>query len=291
MIASFIVIALVAFVSLYDYFSTRSWQQVTSTVRNETVFEKRNKNYGAFAIRRDYNRNLVLIMLGVVGGVGVIYAAAAVTRTTPEVVIKPPTVELEGPVIELEKPAIEKPKTEEPVQKTMSPERMIEFRPLVATNDPVTPDPPVTDPNIKAGNQTIIDPNLGEGWKEPGVLGDPNPGKVTEIDPPSGPTLAPDVPAEFPGGRSALITYLSENLKYPEQDAIDGNGGKCYLRFVVDREGNISEVTVTRKIESCPACDKEAMRIVRKMPKWKPGKKKGQPVDSYFNLPITFVPQ
>lgn len=283
-----IVIALVALVSVYDYFSTRSWQQVTSAVRNETVFEKRNKSYGAFVIRRDYNRNLLLIMLGLVGGVGVIYAAAAVSRSMPEVVIKPPIIDIGGPVIEPEKPEIEKPKTEEPVQKTPRPEPMEKFTPPVASDVPVDIPPPVTDPAINAGNQTVT--NANPGWSGPGIPGDSITQGIGGITPPEGPAIVVDEPAEFPGGRSALMTYLFENLKYPEDDAAIGNGGKCYLRFVVDKEGNISDVTVTRKTKSCPACDKEAQRIVRKMPKWKPGRKKGRPVDSYFNLPITFIP-
>ena len=58
------VIVLIALVSLYDYFSARNWQQVTSATRNEVVFESRNKEYGAYQIRKNYDRRVVLIMLG-----------------------------------------------------------------------------------------------------------------------------------------------------------------------------------------------------------------------------------
>ena len=289
MIAILIVIGLVALVSLYDYFSTRSWQQVTSTVRNETVFEKRNKKYGAFVIRRDYNRNMILIMLGIVGGVGVIYAAASATKGHVKAVVKPPVV-MDTTVFDLKKePEPVKPEVELPKLKTPSPEEIVKFVPPVVVNNPAVPDPPIVDPGVGVG-VTPQPPGPGTGWTEPGEPGDPAGPILTGGGTPPPPTYDVDEPAEFPGGREAMKDFLSKNLKYPELDAQEGNGGKCYLRFVVNKQGEISEVKVTRAIESCPDCDKEAIRIVRKMPRWKPGKKKGEPVDSYFNLPITFKP-
>jgi protein TonB len=60
------------------------------------------------------------------------------------------------------------------------------------------------------------------------------------------------------------------------------------LKFIVGSDGKIEEVNVIRGIPGCPECDKEASRVIRTMPKWKPGKIKGKAVRSYFNLPITF---
>ena len=293
MIAIFIIIALVAAVSLYDYFTTRSWQQVTSTIRNEAVFENRNKKYGAFVIRRDYNRNLILILIGLVGGVGVIYAAAAITRSEPKVEITPPKVIDPGIPIDVSKdPEPEpEPEIELPVQKTLTPEETVKFTDPKPTDKEVPEDIEIPEEGKKVGNETIIDPNPDDKWTEPGDFGDPEKGKKVEIiKTPLPPTYDVDEPAEYPGGREKMKEFLSKNLQYPELDAQEGNGGKCYLRFIVDKQGDISEVKVMRAIESCPDCNKEAVRIVKKMPRWKPGKKKGEAVDSYFNLPITFKP-
>jgi len=97
-----------------------------------------------------------------------------------------------------------------------------------------------------------------------------------------------DEPAEFPGGNGALNTFLKENLKYPETASAKEIEGKCYIRFVIDAEGTISDVKVMRGVVDCPECDEEAMRVVKMMPKWKPGKSKGKAVKSYYNLPVKF---
>ena len=98
----------------------------------------------------------------------------------------------------------------------------------------------------------------------------------------------PETQAEFVGGLQALKQYLSNNLRYP-QTAIDrGVSGKCHLKFVVSTTGNISNVTVVKGVPNCPECDSEAMRVVMGMPNWIPARLNGEPVNSWFNLPISF---
>lgn len=97
-----------------------------------------------------------------------------------------------------------------------------------------------------------------------------------------------DETAQFPGGQEALKKYIKDNLKFP-QTAIDmGIEGKCYLKFVVSESGNISNVKVIRGVQDCPECDREAIRVVKSMPKWKPGTINGKPVHSTFTLPVPF---
>ncbi len=97
-----------------------------------------------------------------------------------------------------------------------------------------------------------------------------------------------EVPAEFPGGKEAMFKYLKNSMTYPE-DAIKAKlEGKCYLKFVVHKDGSISDVQVMRGVPNCPQCDREAIRVVKSMPKWIPAKDNGKTVDSYFTLPFTF---
>ena len=97
-----------------------------------------------------------------------------------------------------------------------------------------------------------------------------------------------DEPAEFPGGQEAMNKYLRNNLVYP-QVAIELNlQGKCYVQFIVNVDGSISNVRLMRGVTDCPECDKEAMRVIKSMPKWHPGKLNGKEVGSYYNLPIIF---
>lgn len=91
---------------------------------------------------------------------------------------------------------------------------------------------------------------------------------------------------EFPGGMSALIDFLSSNIKYPE-DAIKQNvGGRVMVMFVVETDGSITNVRVARAV--FPSLDTEAIRVVKSMPNWKPGKEKGRVVRVNYTLPVVF---
>lgn len=97
-----------------------------------------------------------------------------------------------------------------------------------------------------------------------------------------------DESAEFKGGMNKLNKYLLKNFRYP-QIAIDNNiSGKCYVKFIVEKNGKISNVIIQRGIENCPECNNEALRVVKSMPKWKPSILNGKKVRSYFILPINF---
>jgi periplasmic protein TonB len=97
-----------------------------------------------------------------------------------------------------------------------------------------------------------------------------------------------DEQAQFPGGMTAMREYLKKNLMYPEIARDAEIQGKCYIRFIVNTDGSISDVRVLRGVADCPECDKEAMRVVKSMPKWAPGKVNGKAVRMNYNLPIVF---
>jgi protein TonB len=91
---------------------------------------------------------------------------------------------------------------------------------------------------------------------------------------------------EFPGGEKALYEYIKNNIRYPEVARTSGITGTVYVQFVVEKDGSISDVKVLRGIGG--GCYEEAVRVVKSMPKWKPGKQRGQPVRVYYTLPIDF---
>jgi TonB family protein len=95
-------------------------------------------------------------------------------------------------------------------------------------------------------------------------------------------------PATFPGGSEALKIFISKNLRYPESMKEAGVQGKVYLKFIVSETGEISDVKIARGIPDCKECDTEAIRFVKSMPKWIPGKNNGKAVKSYFTLPVRF---
>ena len=91
---------------------------------------------------------------------------------------------------------------------------------------------------------------------------------------------------EFPGGVEALMKYISDNVKYP-QEAKDKNiSGRVVLGFVIEKDGSVNEVKVLRGIGG--GCDDEAVRVIKTMPKWKPGRQKGEPVRVFYQIPINF---
>ena len=91
---------------------------------------------------------------------------------------------------------------------------------------------------------------------------------------------------EYPGGTAKMLTFISENIKYPQSAMEKGIEGKCYIQFVIDVDGSITNVELMRGFDE--ECDAEALRVVNLMPKWKPGKKDGKPVRVHYMIPIAF---
>lgn len=90
----------------------------------------------------------------------------------------------------------------------------------------------------------------------------------------------------FPGGISGLRTYLNQNIRYPAEAQENCVQGRVVVSFVVEKDGHISDVTVLRSVD--PSLDKEAVRVIRNMPRWSPGKQGGEPVRVRYNVPVSF---
>ena len=95
-----------------------------------------------------------------------------------------------------------------------------------------------------------------------------------------------DENAEFPGGKIKFDEYIKKNMKLTSEMEVSG---KCYLRFVVDVDGSISNIVILKGHPHCPECDKEAKRLVQNMPNWIPAKVNGKQVKSYYVVPIKFL--
>ena len=91
---------------------------------------------------------------------------------------------------------------------------------------------------------------------------------------------------EFPGGNTAMMKFLSDNIKYPVIAQENGIQGRVITNFVVERDGSITDVQVVRGVD--PSLDKEAIRVIQSMPKWKAGKQRGSAVRVRFTLPVVF---
>ncbi len=94
-----------------------------------------------------------------------------------------------------------------------------------------------------------------------------------------------DMP-EFPGGEQAMMDFVAKNVQYPKEAMEKGISGRVMVGFIVEKDGSISDVKVVKGIGG--GCDEEAVRVVKAMSKWKPGKEKGKPVRVSYMMPFTF---
>lgn len=285
-----LITAFVLAVSLYDFFTSRSWQQVTSSSRNDVVFNERNKEYGAYRIRREYDRNLLFILLGVAGSIAIAYGSMMYyyslredAETLPPIdptvttIVPPPMIEIE---LEIE------PVTDDGASATQATNTTEYINPVVV--DDVVTTVTLTQDQLEGTQVSTSTSTNGNEFGNTTGSETTGTGSGTGDDETGDPEIWVEREAMFPGGYTAMAKYIGNNIKYPELALIGGIEGKVTLRFVVGKDGSIENVTVARGVPGCPECDKEAIRVVKGMPKWEPAMNKNKIVRSYFNLPITF---
>jgi len=264
--------------------------QVKSTDFNELVFEDRNKAYGAYVLRKKYADNVLISLLIGVVVVGIIvaipYVSAFIKSLNPpeeEVVVPIDWSQMAPPPVDENKEEILPPPVEQQAAPPPEQAASVEFRTLEMTDEPV--EAITTTEDLKAANPGAVTqegtggslftlPSDGDGGS--GVVEETKEQVFTIVE----------VMPSFVGGEEALAKYLRNNIVYPERAKTMGTEGKVYISFVIDSYGNVGEVKLLRGIGG--GCDEEALRVVRKMPRWTPGKQGGRPVKVQFNLPIEF---
>ena len=164
-------------------------------------------------------------------------------------------------------------------------EKMTAFIPQVIEDDPVTDPVPTQDQleDTKAGDKT--QDGSDENFDPPQPTGDTP--KQIDTKPEPIETFVEEE-ADFPGGFAEMAKFINENIDYP-QEAIDlGIKGRVTVRFVVEKDGRISNVSIATPLPGCKACDKAAQKVVEKMPSWKAGKNGGRAVRTWVTLPVKF---
>jgi len=99
-------------------------------------------------------------------------------------------------------------------------------------------------------------------------------------------TVVEEMP-QFPGGAGEMMKFIQKNFHYPEIEKEAGITGKCFVKFIVEPDGSISNIEVLKGVAGRPNYDKEAVRVFESMPKWIAGKQNGKPVRVYFNVPVS----
>ena len=140
-------------------------------------------------------------------------------------------------------------------------------------------------PNDQKSVVVVVKAKKPQTLEEAAAQGDIAIGAI-DYDKPEKPFDVVEQMPEFPGGQEALMQFLRQEVKYPKEAFKDGVQGRVVVQFVVEKDGSISEVEVVKKVNE--HLDAEAVRVVNAMPKWKPGKQKGENVRVKYTLPISF---
>ena len=254
----------------------------------DVVFAGRNKSYGAYELRKENGRNTrTALIIGVIVFVVAISANTIINMITGfipkgKVPIKITNVVLSPPPPDLKKPP--PPPPPEPPKPRVD---QVKFPPPVVKPDVEVKEKPPTIEELK-----VADPgpkNL-KGDKNADVQIDEPAGtaeaKVTEADPNQIFTSVEQSP-EFPGGLDKFYAYLGKTIQYPAIAKENNTQGRVIVTFVCERDGSLTDVKVVRGIGD--GCDEEAVRVVKKSPRWKPGIQNGRPVRVQYTVPISFT--
>lgn len=248
----------------------------------DIVFESRNKEYGAYLLRKIYSKHVVraaLIMLFLaLAVIAYPYIAAYIREHTAEPVVEAPkltTVNLDQP------PPITPNQPPPPKLDVPPPVKTIKYVAPKVTKEEVVEEEMPTQEELK---QVEVSTVTQEGTEQV-VFEEPVQEVVQGNDDDMIFTVV-EQNAEFPGGFEALNKFLNKNMRYPPTARRMGVDGKVFVQFVVDKEGKISDVQVIKGLSA--DCDKEAVRVIQMMPNWKPGKQNGRAVKSRFVLPVRF---
>ena len=262
----------------------------------DLVFEGRNKAYGAYRLRKSTTKRNILAMVAVV----ILLVVAFIILTVKNFVDEQRAKVAMTQVAELTNYKQPEKKAEVKQKKIeVEPERVLErvkssikfTAPVIKKDDEVKPDEELKTQDELMSTKTAIgtfdvkgnDDANGEVLKAKEVIAEPEPPKHEEEN------KVFDIVEQqplFPGGPAALMKYLSENTKYPVVAQENGVQGRVTVQFVVEKDGSISDVHVLRGVD--PSLDKEAVRVVKSMPRWTPGKQNGITVRVNYRVPVLF---
>lgn len=260
---------------------------LSSSEWTDLVFEGRNKEYGAYTMRQSSMQRHIYALLISTAVVAVIISLPALIKAVipsssifkfeepiilspvdmmadvpkPDIPMEQPKVELKAQTLKFTPPEITDAKNIKEDDKLLAQESLNETRGVISVNT----------------QEGSLDRNaVSEGVATNNV--------ITETE--DKPSFGVEQMPLFPGGEKELMAFISKNLKYPAIASDNGIQGRVVLRFVVSKTGDVTDVQILKGLD--PACDKEAVRVVKAMPRWIPGRQNGRNVPVYYTLPVTY---
>jgi len=238
---------------------------------DEIVFERRNQEYGSFALRRAIPRHtrisLLIISISVLLFIlsGFIDFSSAQEKNEPVYSITDVSLTDPPPILDILPPPA-------PALPPVATQAMADLE--VKNDEDVKDNTSLAETSAEGDSTSAGDHSTSNAT-----------GSIFSGD---GKTIykSVEVMPEYPGGKNGLKKYLSDNVKYPETARKNGITGTVLVLFVVNEDGSVSDISIEKGIGG--GCDQEAMRLVENMRKWKPGKQGGEPKAVYMRMPITF---
>jgi len=267
---------------------------LTSPVWCEMIFENKNKNYGAYQLRKTSSKRHVIAMGLVIALAGVAVLSASILKATGQLSEKGVAYDSTVTISTLEqKQDIPEELQVKEIEKVPEPpllRKSIQFTPpVIKPNEEVTSEV-VTQDQLTKEVDAIIATATVDGSSTAGIsIDDLKDNKVVVQADPKEKEIVHDFVEqmpEYPGGQTELMKYLNQNIKYPVIAQETGIEGRVTVRFVVGKDGTVSDVRVVRSLD--PSCDKEAVRVVKSLSKWTPGRQNGRAVAVYYTVPVTF---
>lgn len=273
---------------------------LTSREWRDIVFEGKNKEYGAYEMRANsvarHTKAIVMVVIAVaiilvflILSVSGVFSKPEEEQITTATVQELTTMEAEEEEIEEEEEQFQLPPEPEEI---IAPEEVANQQQvtdlLIVEDDKIEDDKQVKNTEDVLNNEAAVGAvDITDGTNDLNkviikeeVIAAP----VVEDEPVS--IAMVEQKPEFPGGEAAMYKWLGDNIVYPSAASEEGVQGRVVVEFVVGKDGSITNVRVVRPRH--PALDKEALRVVKAMPKWVPGRNNGQPVKVTYTLPVTF---
>ncbi len=273
---------------------------LTSKEWRDIVFADKNKEFGAYVMRQQsdsrHNKAFLFLIIGLIVLIAMIIAwskysdyrqekAAIEAKMQAEKMLAAQIEQMEQ---EEEEPEPEEQKVEieipEVPQEVLATVQVTQIAIVDEVKNEVMEMEEQLEDNTARGvvnQEGSDDADKFKAVQEAVIVKEPEPApKEEEI------FVAVEQQAEFPGGMAALMKWLSNNIRYPEAAQQNDVQGRVIVKFVVEKDGSVSQVQILKGVDK--DLDKEALRVVNKMPKWQAGKNNGVAVRSYFTLPVNF---
>jgi protein TonB len=266
----------------------------------EIIFEGKNKEFGAYTLRNASAKRHNLAMLSVVAVIILAFLVSLGVSALERAAEEGPLAEAEQEMVSVDtaqedeqEPEEEQERFEEPEKEEVLPEEVLNTVKVtelsIVDDDQVSKEDEIKTQDELTQTETAFGASdFDKGTDDVSVVREHKEEIVVEEKKPEPEKIftAVEQAPKFPGGDAEMYKWLSNHIRYPEQAAQNNIQGRVTVQFVVEKDGSIGEVKVVRGKD--PDLDKEAVRVVKSMPKFVPGKMNGQAVRVWFTLPINF---